>query len=295
MDPEKRRTMTWQGDALAVVSAGRSVRGVHAMQPGLLGAAHSLINTAAVPTAPSISPASAPGVVGLPTPHSQLSSVGKQAQELAHQNHAAPIHLSGEADSDSIHAGRTQPVEVTRSPGWSPTTGGRAGFAWLAHSEGHPARVGTCRWSLEPTAGTSAPILVCAAAWLVGTSLTWEVVCASSWQEVFLCLNEHLGMSTFLQAGLLFSLPIYFNVSIMCSTTSSRGSGCFTKRHKYYPCMEKQGYSTNDSFEHRFSSPELSLHHARSRRNRRQVWHRNLQEREQQLSRSDYRGELRLV
>lgn len=57
--------MPWRGDALAAVSAGRSDRGVRVMQPGLLGAAHSLINKAADPTAPSISPVSAPGVVGL--------------------------------------------------------------------------------------------------------------------------------------------------------------------------------------------------------------------------------------
>lgn len=155
--------------------------------------------------------------------------------------------------------------------------------------------MGTCRGSLELTAAASASVLVCAAAWLVGTSLTWEKVCASSWQEVLLCLNEHLGMSTFPQASLLFSLPVYFNVSVLGSTTSSRGCGCFTERHRYYPCMEKQRYSTNGWLEHRFSSPELSLHHARSRRSRRQVWHRNLQEREQQFSGSDYRGELWLV
>lgn len=106
--------MTWRGDALAAVSAGR---GVHVMQTGLCGAAQSLINKAAVPIAPSISPASPPGVVGLPTPHSQLSSVGKQVQELSHQSHAAPVHLGRETDSDSIHAGSAWPVEVTRSPG----------------------------------------------------------------------------------------------------------------------------------------------------------------------------------
>lgn len=89
-------------------------------------------------------------------------------------------------------------------------------------------------------------------------------------------MNEHLAMSTFLQASSLLSLPIYFNVSVLCSTTASRGSGCFTKGCKYYPCMEKQRYSTNGGFVHRFSSPELSLHHARSRRSRRQLWHRNL-------------------
>lgn len=60
------------------------------------------------------------------------------------------------------------------------------------------------------------------------------------------------------------------------------------------PAWRKR-YSTNGWLEHRFSSPELSLHHARSRRSRRQVWHRNLQEREQQFSGSDYRGELWLV
>lgn len=99
--------------------------------------------------------------------------------------------------------------------------------------------LGTFRWSLEATAGASALVLVCAKpAQLAGTSLTWEKVCASSWQEVFLCLNEHLGMSTFLQGSLLFSLPVYFNVSVLCSTTSPRGSGCFTKGWKYYPCRE---------------------------------------------------------
>lgn len=53
--------MTWQGDALAAVSAGR---GVHVMHTGLCGAAQSLINKAAVPTAPSISPASPPVLWG---------------------------------------------------------------------------------------------------------------------------------------------------------------------------------------------------------------------------------------
>lgn len=109
--------MPWRGDALAAVSAGRSVRGVHVMQPGLLGATHSLINKAAAPTAPSISPASTPGVEGLPAPHSQLSSVGKHVQELSHQSHTAPVHLSGESDTDSIPDGKIWPVEVTRSPG----------------------------------------------------------------------------------------------------------------------------------------------------------------------------------
>jgi len=47
---------------------------------------------------------------------------------------------------------------------------------------------------------------------LVGAFLACENVCANSWQEVFLCLNEHLGMSTLLQASLLFPLPIYFIV-----------------------------------------------------------------------------------
>lgn len=84
------------------------------LQPG---AAHSLINKAAAPTAPSISPASAPGVVGLPAPHSQLGSVGKQVQELAHQSHAAPVRVGVESDRDSIPAGRTQPGDVTRIPG----------------------------------------------------------------------------------------------------------------------------------------------------------------------------------
>lgn len=115
--------MAWQGDALAAVSAGRSVRGVHAMQPGLLGASHSLINTAAVPTAPNISPASAPGVVGLPTPHSQLCSVGKQGQA-----HIRATQLL----SVSIHAGRAQPEEVMREePRMVPTAGGKAGSACL--------------------------------------------------------------------------------------------------------------------------------------------------------------------
>lgn len=173
--------MAWQGDALAAVSAGRSVRGVHAMQPGLLGASHSLINTAAVPTAPNISPASAPGVVGLPTPHSQLCSVGKQGQA-----HIRATQLL----SVSVHAGRAQPEEVMREePRMVPTAGGKAGSACLCtqaaaaepagpqrgspckgrgvspQNSSHTCSGHTSRWCLEPTAGTSASVLVCAAAW----------------------------------------------------------------------------------------------------------------------------------
>lgn len=96
--------------------------------------------------------------------------------------------------------------------------------ACLARGGGHPAREGvrllkiaiqTWRWACaggprRPTAGASASVWVRAASQVVGMSLTCEKVCANSWQEVFLCLNEHSGMSTFLQASLLFSLPIYF-------------------------------------------------------------------------------------
>lgn len=112
---------------------------------------------------------------------------------------------------------------------------------------------------LRPAAGASASVLVCAATQLVGTSLTCE---KASWQEVFPCLNEHLVMSTFLWASLMFSLPICsVLMSLLNSATSSRGSRCFTKGYKYYPCMRKQRYRTNDWFEHRFSSPQLLLHH----------------------------------
>lgn len=155
--------MAWQGDALAAVSAGRSVRGVHAMQPGLLGASHSLINTAAVPTAPSISPASAPGIVGLPTPHSQLCSVGKQGQA-----HIRATQLL----SISIQAGRAQPEEVMRSPGWSPELGGKQALhvcehrlllqSLQAHREGHPARAGVY---LPKTAATLAVGTLPGGAW----------------------------------------------------------------------------------------------------------------------------------
>ena len=102
--------------------------------------------------------------------------------------------------------------------------------ACLACSEGHSAREGVCllkvasralQWAragspLRPAAGASASVLVCAATRLVGTSLTCKNVCANSWQEMFLCLNEHLELSTFLQAGLLFSLPIYFVFTSRC-------------------------------------------------------------------------------
>lgn len=112
---------------------------------------------------------------------------------------------------------------------------------------------------LGPAAGASASVLVCVATQLVGTSLTCEKVC---WQEVFLCLNEHWVMSAFLQASLISSLLICFALtSLLNSATSSRVSGCFTKGCKYYPCVKKQRDRTNGWFEHRFSSPQLFLHH----------------------------------
>lgn len=78
------------------------------------------------PRQQAISPALAPGVMGLPASLCQLSYVEKQVRVLSCQSHTVPVGLGRETGSDSIHAGRNQPVEAMRSPGQSPTAGEQA-------------------------------------------------------------------------------------------------------------------------------------------------------------------------
>lgn len=114
----ERRRRRRQGDALGGCPCGEEREGCPCDAGGLEqdSSAPSLIKQL-FPQQQATSPTSAPHVMGLPTPHCQLSSVGEQVKELSCQSHAAPVGLSRETDSDSIRGGRNQPVEATRSPG----------------------------------------------------------------------------------------------------------------------------------------------------------------------------------